>query len=166
MFPKSTKIRCVKVSGTKATRVSKVSTVINIRSARSVESDHVRIRVSINRREAGNNTGSGRRCVGRIGLETRHIEPCQGDSRGCRVRGKKNSFPRFFVPWMAGNASRCSGQRWIEGGRERRGRGSSEAGEAIPSVLRDRRITRDFLNYAKFSHKTVLALFNRYDYLS
>lgn len=23
-----------------------------------------------------------------------------------------------------------------------------------------------FLNYAKFSHKTVLALFNRYDYLS
>lgn len=58
---------------------------------------------------------------------------------------EKNSFPRFFVPWMAGNASRCSGQRWIEGGRERRGRGSSEAGEAIPSVLRDRRITRDFL---------------------
>lgn len=149
MFPKSTKIRCVKVSGTKATRVSKVSTVINIRSARSVESDHVRIRVSINRREAGNNTGSGRRCVGRIGLETRHIEPCQGDSRGCRVRGKKNSFPRFFVPWMAGNASRCSGQRWIEGEArtriERSGGGNSFCPSRQKNYTRFFKIMRNFL---------------------
>lgn len=57
---------------------SKVSTVINIRSARSVESDHVRIRVSINRREQRIIHDRGDAVSGASGWKHVTSEPCHG----------------------------------------------------------------------------------------
>lgn len=82
----------------KATRASSnMSTVINIRSACSMEPDHVRPR--INKLAAmANNTRSVWHSVERIGLETRHIEPRHTspsqDSRISSDKKRKNSFPR------------------------------------------------------------------------
>lgn len=115
-----------------------MSTVINIRSARSVESDHVRIRVSINRWEQRIIRDRGDVVSGASSWKHVTSEPCHG-IEDVVFEGKKNSFPRFPLSLGCGNATQCLGQRWIEGGSER---GSSEAREAISSFDRGKNSLR------------------------
>lgn len=138
---------------------SKVSTVINIRSARSVESDHVRIRVSINRREQRIIHDRGDAVSGASGWKHVTSEPCHGIEDVVFEGEKKIHFQRFPLSLGCGNATQCLGQRWIEG--------SSEAGEAIPSFDRGKNSLRlrDFLKLIK-KFFAIPPKFNRYNYLS